>query len=90
MSRAVPLPDLAATERLGAALARALRPGEAVCLSGPLGAGKSSLARGLIRALTSPDEPVPSPPSPWCSSTRGPISPSAISTSTAWRGRGGL
>ena len=61
MSRAVALPDLEATERLGAALALALGPGEAICLSGPLGAGKSSLARGLIRALTRPDEPVPSP-----------------------------
>ena len=51
----------AATAALGAAVARALRPGEAVCLWGPLGAGKSTLARGLIRALTAPDEEVPSP-----------------------------
>jgi tRNA threonylcarbamoyladenosine biosynthesis protein TsaE len=35
--------------------------GDAVCLFGPLGAGKSTLARGLIRALTSEDEEVPSP-----------------------------
>ena len=55
------LPDAAATARLGAAVARALRPGEAVCLYGPLGAGKSTLARGLVRALTRPDEDVPSP-----------------------------
>jgi tRNA threonylcarbamoyladenosine biosynthesis protein TsaE len=32
-----------------------------VCLSGPLGAGKSTLARALIRALTKPAEDVPSP-----------------------------
>ena len=55
------LRDEAATARLGAAIARALRAGEAVCLSGPLGAGKSTLARALIRALTTPDEEVPSP-----------------------------
>ncbi len=55
------LENEAATQALGVAVARALLPGEAVCLSGPLGAGKSSLARALIRALTSPDEEVPSP-----------------------------
>jgi tRNA threonylcarbamoyladenosine biosynthesis protein TsaE len=51
----------AATTRLGEAIAAALQPGEAVCLSGPLGAGKSTLARGLVRALTSATEDVPSP-----------------------------
>jgi tRNA threonylcarbamoyladenosine biosynthesis protein TsaE len=55
------LPDADSTARLGAAIARALQAGEAVCLSGPLGAGKSTLARGLVRALTQPDEDVPSP-----------------------------
>jgi len=55
------LQDEAATARLGAAIARGLRAGEAVCLSGPLGAGKSTLARALVRALTAPDEDVPSP-----------------------------
>ncbi len=55
------LDDEAQTAALGAAIARALRAGEAVCLSGPLGAGKSTLARALVRALTTPDEEVPSP-----------------------------
>ena len=57
----VDLPDAEATARLGAAVAGALKPMEAVCLYGPLGAGKSTLARGLVRALTGPDEDVPSP-----------------------------
>ena len=51
----------AATARLGAAVAAELKPGDVVCLSGPLGAGKSTLARGLIPALTTADEEVPSP-----------------------------
>jgi len=55
------LADEAATVRLGAAIARSLRAGESVCLSGPLGAGKSTLARALIRRLTTADEEVPSP-----------------------------
>lgn len=53
--------DVAAMEALGASIAARLKPGEAICLWGPLGAGKSTLARGLIRALTTPDEEAPSP-----------------------------
>lgn len=55
------LEDDAATARLGASIAPLLSSGEAVLLYGPLGMGKSTLARGLIRALTGPSEDVPSP-----------------------------
>lgn len=53
--------DAQALEDLGARIAARLKVGDAVCLWGPLGAGKSTLARGLIRALTTPDEEAPSP-----------------------------
>lgn len=43
--------DEAATLALGARLATVLRPGMAVWLSGDLGAGKTTLTRGLLRAL---------------------------------------
>lgn len=45
------LPDAAATARLGAALAGAIAPGRALHLSGELGSGKTTLVRGLLRAL---------------------------------------
>jgi tRNA threonylcarbamoyladenosine biosynthesis protein TsaE len=45
------LPDEGATERLGQALARELRVGDAVALFGTLGAGKTTLARGVLRGL---------------------------------------
>jgi len=40
-----------ATEALGARLAIALRAGDVVALSGDLGAGKTTLARGVLRGL---------------------------------------
>jgi len=57
----IALVDAAATEHLGSQVADLLQPGDLVCLWGPLGAGKTTLARGLIRALTLSDEDVPSP-----------------------------
>jgi len=61
LSRTVNLSDEAATRRLGAALAALARPGDVIALRGTLGAGKSTLARAFIRAVTTPDEEVPSP-----------------------------
>ncbi len=45
------LADAAATERAGAALAHGLRGGMYVALQGDLGAGKTTLARGVLRGL---------------------------------------
>ena len=58
------LPDPEATAALGAAVARRLEIGEAVLLTGPLGAGKSALARAAVQARLADDgrdEEVPSP-----------------------------
>jgi len=54
------LVDEQATEALGAAIAGRLRPGDVITLSGPLGVGKTALARGLLAALGHAGE-VPSP-----------------------------
>ena len=49
-----------ATAAAGAALARVARAGDVIALSGPLGVGKTALARGFIAALGHRGE-VPSP-----------------------------
>lgn len=54
------LPDAAASEAFGARLAALVRAGDIVTLSGPLGAGKTSIARGLLAALGLAGE-APSP-----------------------------
>jgi tRNA threonylcarbamoyladenosine biosynthesis protein TsaE len=58
----MPLPTEAATEQLGATLAQRLKPGDIVGLKGDLGAGKTTLARAIVRAAANdPDLIVPSP-----------------------------
>jgi tRNA threonylcarbamoyladenosine biosynthesis protein TsaE len=47
----ISLPDAAATAALGAALAPGASAGRVLHLRGDLGAGKSTLVRGLLRAL---------------------------------------
>jgi tRNA threonylcarbamoyladenosine biosynthesis protein TsaE len=59
--RELPLADLTETEALARRLAIMARPGDIFALQGPLGVGKSALARAFIRALTSDIEDVPSP-----------------------------
>lgn len=54
------LPDPAASQAFGRSLASLARVGDVIALSGELGAGKTSLARGVLRALGLAGE-APSP-----------------------------
>src|SRR5688572_22585133 len=54
MSLDINLPDAAATAALGEALAVGAAPGRVLHLRGDLGAGKTTLVRGLLRALGHP------------------------------------
>jgi tRNA threonylcarbamoyl adenosine modification protein YjeE len=58
--RSFPLPDLAATDALAARIAAGLQAGHSIALKGDLGAGKTTLARAILRAL-GVSEHVPSP-----------------------------
>ena len=55
-----PIPNAAATTALGAKIGRVLRAGDCVALRGDLGAGKTTLVRGLVQAVLG-DIDVPSP-----------------------------
>jgi tRNA threonylcarbamoyladenosine biosynthesis protein TsaE len=56
------LADDAATAALGDEIAAGLHPGDVIILQGDLGAGKTALARAIIRALAGdPELEVPSP-----------------------------
>ena len=56
------LEDVDATERLGAQLAAVSQPGDVFFLTGELGAGKTSLARGFLRHYFADSQlEVPSP-----------------------------
>lgn len=60
-SLTIDLCDLGATRALGGRLATMIAGGEVIGLCGPLGSGKSELARALIRARAGAAIEVPSP-----------------------------
>lgn len=52
--------DERATDELGSQIAARLRPGDVIALSGPLGVGKTAIARAMIKALGHGGD-IPSP-----------------------------
>ncbi|MGB8267012.1 MAG: tRNA (adenosine(37)-N6)-threonylcarbamoyltransferase complex ATPase subunit type 1 TsaE [Candidatus Velthaea sp.] len=58
---AVTLPDERSLDVFAIALAASLAPGDVLGLRGPLGAGKTTLVRALVRALHGSDSAVSSP-----------------------------
>jgi ATPase subunit of ABC transporter with duplicated ATPase domains len=86
------LPTAADTEALGRRLAGRLRAGDLVLLSGELGAGKTTLARGLGAGLgvrgdvTSPTFVIARVGRRWCTSTpTGSVTWPRSTTSTSTR-----
>ncbi|WP_371397026.1 tRNA (adenosine(37)-N6)-threonylcarbamoyltransferase complex ATPase subunit type 1 TsaE [Fretibacter rubidus] len=60
-NQTITLPDTGASLALGGRLAAHLKPGDVVALHGDLGAGKTTLVRGLLQALLGAAVEVPSP-----------------------------
>lgn len=69
------LSDDAATAALGARLGAAARPGDVIALYGDLGAGKTTLARGLIQHLIGAGTEAPSPTFTLVQTYQGPSFP---------------
>lgn len=55
------LADESRTRALGRAVAQLCQAGDVIALHGGLGAGKTTFARGFVRALTGAETDVPSP-----------------------------
>jgi len=55
------VPDLPALDGFARRFARGLRPGSAIALRGPLGAGKTAFVRALVRVIHGTDAAVSSP-----------------------------
>src|SRR5688500_1828349 len=83
----VALPDLSATEALGVFLAQELRPGDLVTMSGGLGAGTTTLARAVIRALA--DDPGLDVPSPTFTLLQTDDTPAGLVVHADWYRLGG-